>query len=388
MSHTSVGIASFLTARPRYSNSAKGTIDVLSPKPHVTIDSAAIFVKRELSSETTPGFASEVIFKFPQSGYVSHAAIRFDLAQTTTADYSDYPAMSIIDRVELRAENEILHQYDYDVVVPYMLAQLNDEEAIDKVLLASGGVNVGTTAAFSCFAWIPCFFDPIIAPNVKPLNLGKFKKPPSLKIVTRSLANSVKPTSTNGTVSTMKMIIYMTETSIDKKTSDLVAPNQFHKSIDFYTLRNKSVASATETEVDISDFRGLGKKLYINTRTVADVDTNKQYFSFNEIDVIKSRLDGAEETIFNKKEEGELDFIFFNHAKGFSTTLGYPYIVNFHYAFAKGTEIVNSGGVHSQNVNKNTLLVTHSTGSPEYISVCGIRSCMFKYDMGSMVRLI
>lgn len=388
MSQQGVMIDSFRHSAPRYAQTAKGHIDPLETDIHMSLSSVAYPIKREITSDNTPAFGGEVTFKFPSSGYVHSVAIRVVLAQTTTENYSDYPGAVIVDTVELRADNEQLHQYKYDTVFPYYVSKLKDEDARDKLLLTCGGTNTGTSADITVMIPIPTFFDHICVPNARPLNLAKFDKQPDLKLTMRSLANSVKPTSTGGSITSMTMVLYMSDAHPEVKGRHLRKLNDFHHTVDFYTNSLNSVATSTATYIDVSGCKGLIKKFMTFTRTVTDVDTSKQYYSFNEIDEIKTRLDGHEEYVFKTKEEGELDFINYNHGEGFNSTVGYYYWIPYHYAYSGGYGIMNTGGVHSAKVNKHELKITHSIGANEYIDVLGIRSVVYKYDSGTMIKLL
>lgn len=388
MSQQSVQLDSFLHTAQRFGSTAERGVDVLGTKKHQTLVAAAYPIKREISSDGSVGFAKEITFKLPSAGYMHYLEVKSLLDQTTTENYSDYPGAVICDEVEFKADNETLHQYKYPPVFQYYLSRLKSEEAIDKVLLSTGGTNVGTAADIYVSTPIPGFWDPILVPGARPLNLSKFKKAPELKITTRTLANSVKPTSTGGAISSMWIVVWMSESSSSLKNLHLAKANDFHHSIDFYTNELNSVATATATNIDISGGKGNIKKLFVNSRTVTDVDTNKQYYSNNEIDYIKTSLDGHEEWVFKVKEEGESDFIKYNHGYGYNSTLGYPYIVPYGYFGTPMYGVSHTGGVHSAKVHKHEIIVYQSNGANEYIDILGIRSAIYKYDNGNMIRLL
>lgn len=388
MSQQSVLFDSFNHAVPRYGETAIEGIDVLGTKKHATLQSPAYPIKREKTSENTVAFGQEITFKLPNSGYLHHIAIKWQLAQTSSENYSDYPGLSIIDEVEFRSDNETIHQYKYPPVAVYYLNQFDNEEAIDKILLAAGGTNVGTAGNFYCMSPIPTFFDPILDKEASPLNLAKFKKVPEIKLTMRTLANSVKPTSTGGSILSAVIVLYLSETSPSQKLIHLNKLNDFHKGVDFYTNEKNSVATATSTNIDITSCKGLTKKFMVYTRTVSDVDTNKQYYSLNEIDEIKTVLDGHEEWVGKTKEELEFDVLMYTHGRGFNSTIGYPYYVPFGYAFSKGYHGLNTAGLHSSKIGKSEIQVKHSIGANEYIDVLGVRSAIFKYDNGQLIRLL
>jgi len=372
----------------RFGSTGSHSVDVLGTVKHATLIAAAYPIKREISPIGAVAFGDEIVFRLPSAGYCHGIALQAVLHDTATEDYSDYPGMAITDMVDFDADNESLHQYPFAPVIQYYLSKLKSEEARDKVLAAAGGVNVGQSGPTTVTCPIPTFFDHIMVKGARPLNLSKFKKAPEVKLTMRTLANSVKASSTGGAIDSMKLIIWMSESSSVLKNLHMSNDNDFHKSIDFYVNDLTSVANTTATDIDISGCKGNIKKLFITSRTVGDVDTNKQYFSNNEIDVLKTSLDGHEEFVFKYKEEGELDYIMYNDGHGYSSTLGYPYIIPYGFFATPNYQTSHVGGVHSAKIGKHEIIVTHSVGAPEYIDVVGIRSAIFKYDSGNMIKLL
>lgn len=387
MSQQSILIDSFHHAKPRYGSTASHAFDVLAPVRHQTLSDPAYPIKREVSSQGTPAFDTEILFQLPNSGFLHHMELRTVLADTTTENYSDYPGAVICDEVEYRSDNEILHQYKYAPVFNYYLSKLKNEETRDKVLLACGGTNVGTSGPTTVMTPIPTFHDPLINPGCRPLNLSKFKKAPELIIKTRTLANSVKPTSTGGSITSMVLVMWMSETSYNHR-AWVNSLDSFHHAIDFSTNVLNSVANSTATNIDISGFNGNNKRLIVTQRAESEVDTNKQYYIHTEIDELKTILDGHEEFVFKTKEEGEADYIKYSHGYGFSSTLGYPYIVPYSYFASPQYQHINMGGLHSARVHKHQLKITHSVGASQYIDVLAIKSAIYKYVDGGMVRLL
>jgi len=389
MSQQSVHLDSFMHTSHRFGSTGSHAVDVLGTQKHATLVAPSYPIKREISSDGTAAFGGEVTFKFPSAGYVHRVEIRTVLADTATADYSDYPGAVIVDTVELRADNETLHQYPYAAVFQYYLSKLKSEEARDKVLLSVGGVNVGQTGPTTVMTPIPTFFDSVMIKGARPLNLSKFKKAPELKLTMRSLANSAKNGSTGGAITSMTIVVWMSESSSTLKNMHMANDNDFHKSIDFYVNDLNTVVTSTATNIDISGCKGNIKKLFIYSRTVADVTGNdKQYFSNNEIDIIKTSLDGHEEFVFKTKEEGESDYITYNNGHGYNSTLGYPYIVPYGFFATDQYATSHTGGIHSAKVHKHEIIITHSVGGDEYVDILGIRSAIFKYDNGNMIRLL
>ena len=387
MSQSSILLDSFQHSRSRFGKTASGAVNVLHPKRHITLQHSAFPIKRQITSTSTVAFDSEILFKLPASGFVHGMALRSVLADTTTADYSDYPGAVITDEVEFRSDNEILHQYKYPPVFNYYLSKLKSEEARDKVLLATGGVNTGLSGPITVMTPIPTFFDPVLNKGARPLNLSRFKKAPELIIKTRTLANSVKPTSTGGAISSMVLVLYISDTSINHKRA-INSVEAWHNAPDFATNEKNVVVTATQTFIDVSGFNGLNTRFLLTNRLVSEVDTNKQYYVQGEIGELKTRLDGHEEYVFRTKEEGELDFIYYGHGKGFNSTIGYPYIVPWGYAHTPDYLYSNTGGLHSSRVNKSEVGVTHALGANSYIDVLAVKQAIFKYKDGGMVRLL
>lgn len=387
MSQQSVHFDSFLHSNKRFGQTAKSSYDPLFPKSHISIVAPIYPIKRELSSRDTVAFGNEVTFKLPSSGFVHNLSLKTLLAQTTTENYSDYPGLSIIDEVHFVSENETLHQYKYNPTIQYFMSMMNNEECVDKLLLAAGGTNVGTAADVYVLSPIPTFFDGLLVKGASPLNLSKFKKAPELRIKLRTLANSVKPTSTGGSITSMKLVLYMTETTSTLKNLHN-SKISYHNSIDFSTNVLNNATTATALDIDVTGIKGNVKRLFLTQRSVANVGTNKQYFVNTEIGSIKTVLDGHEEFVFQQKEEAEYDYLIYNQGKGFNSTLGYPYVIPYSYFPVKDYQQHHIGGIHSAKLGKHEIKVTQSTGANQYIDVLGIRSAIYKYTNGGMVRLI
>ena len=387
MSSQSVNFDSFMHVQKRFAQTAKGLLDPLAPKKHFSLVAPAYPIKRELSAQDTVAFASEFRFKFPATGYLHGVGLKSALAAITGGgDYAAYPGLVIVSKVELRSDNETLHQYDYLPVIKYWLTKMKNEEAIDKILLMSGGVASATPG--TVITPIPTFFDTLMIKNAAPLNLARFNKPPELVITTRTLANSATGVTTGGAISTMKLICYMSETSSALKLLHKNDLGNFHKSIDFYTNIKNNATSGTTKEIDISGMKGNVKKVLLSQVSVTNYDTNKVYFTHTEIDSIKTRFDGHEEWVFRHKEEAELDYMYLNYGNGFHSTLGYPYIIPYGFLYTLEDYAKHHiGGVHSAKVHKNELVLEQSVGANQYIDVCGLVNVFYKYVDGNMVKL-
>jgi len=388
MSHSGIYHDSFDHTIKRYGRSAGAPFDPLASRLHVTHDVSIFPKKLELSNEGTLAPDTEVTYKLPTSGYLHHIALKQVLTATATANYSDYPAFNYIKKVKLEVDGNTLQDYHYEQVIMYYLMKLNDEEARDKVLTMAGGSGTTTTSATTVVAPIPLFFDPIVAPGVGPLNLAKFQKPPELKITYRATSETLENTATGGGLTSSRMLLYMTDTTQSRKRKHN-EKDYFYKSVDFVTNNRNTVATATETDIDISGFAGMVQRVIVQCRAVATaVGTNNDAYTLSEIDTLKVDLDGHVEHVFRTAQEGEQDFINYNHGKGFSSTLGYPYIIP-HVNFAeRDYATAHIGGIHSSKVNKHLLKVQHSVGADAYVDVLGLRNAMFVYKNGTMERLL
>lgn len=389
MSHQSILIDSFAHSAKRFSQTAKQGIDVLGTVRHKTLIAPAFPIKRQQSAEGTVGFSKEILMKFPTSGYVQHVAVKFSFAAKTTNDYTDYIAMSCIDEIEFRSGNLVLQQFKYAPAMEYYFSKLKDEETIDKLLLAAGGTTQGSAGTY--IAIIPLFFDSILSPGARPLNLSKFKKTPELIVKTRTLAKCLRGGSTDATsaIETADILLWMVDTTSTLKNMHKAAKNDFHHGIDFSTQINNIVATATDTYVDISGIKGNTQKLHVTARLVSDeTGTNNKYFlGAAEIGEIITYLDGSEQHVFKHKEEAEIDYIFYNNGKGASSTLGYGNHIPYSYT-GEIENNVHVGGLHDRQVSKNQIRITHALGANAYVHVTGIRSAIFKYEDGGMEKLL
>jgi len=386
MSQAGIYFDSFSHSSKRFAETAKHGIDPLGFRKHVTHVAPIYPKKLELSNEGTAAFGSEVIYKFPTSGYVHHVVIKNYLAQTTTEKYCPITGAGMIESIKLECDGNTIMDYKYAPVFQYYLSKLNSEEARDKCLLAAGNGQDSTAAAIYTCVPIPMFFDPIMCPGISPLNLSKFKKAPELKITYRTLANSIVATSTGGSITSSKMLLYMSESTPTQKRSHN-EQDYWYNSIDFYTNEGNTVATATATNIDVSGMSGQIKKQLVIARLSSDVTANT-YFSNKEIGALKLDLDGHIEDIFKQKEEGEIDYIIYNQGRGYQSTLGYPYVIpNVHFV-DKNYATNNLSGLHSAKINKHQINVTHALGANGDVSVLGIRSAIYKHMEGTMERFI
>jgi hypothetical protein len=391
MSIQSIQLDSFQHAKPRFSDTAHTHIDVLGTKRHISLQAPAYNIKREISVDNTAGFNTEMRFRLPSSGYLHHMELKCQLNITATKGYCNYIGGALVDEVEFKSDNEDIHKYKYPPVFQYYLNQLKTEDAIDRTLTSIGGLETGrspNTADIYVQTPIPFYGDSICVPGTAPMNLSKFKKAPELIIRTRTLANCIVATSTGGAIDNAWLVCYMSETSSSQKQAHQEKVNDFQKSIDFYTNEMNTVATATGTFIDISGAKGQLKKLMVFNRLASTVDDNSAYFTNVAIDELKTRVDGSEDYVFKQAIEGQRDFIIHNFGKGYSSTLGYPYIVNYGYAESEFYGVSNVGGIHSGRLHKNEIKVTHSLGANGYIDVLAIRSAHFKYINGQLVRLL
>lgn len=389
MSQASLHIDSFDHTKRRYASTAIVSVDPLLPARHQTHVAAIYPLKRQISAEGTPTLGETVDFKFPTSGYVHHIAIKVNYGTTVTADVSAYIGMSAIEEVEFRSDNETLMKYKYHPVILYYLSKLENEEALDKILLASGGSAPDTTAAaVDTIVPIPLFFDSTMIKGVAPLNLSKFKKQPHLSVTFKAAANVILSGGSGADIVNAQMVLYMSETaSVLKNLHN--KDDYFYKSIDFYTNTGNTVATATDTDLDISGLKGQIKRVMLSLRLSSDVaSTANVFFALKQFDYIKTNFDGHEDWVFRTTQESEFDYIMYNHGKGFSSTLGYPVFIPYSFHPEANYALNNVGGIHSSKVNKHILTLNHSLGANGSVDVLGIRSAIFKYDNGTMIRLL
>jgi len=387
MSSQSVQLDSFLHTSKRFGATAKQGVDVLGTKKHVTLVAPAFPIKRQITSDGNVAFASDSVFKLPSSGYCEGLEVKSFLTQTTTQPYANYIGAVLPYEINLMADQETLHEYKYPPVFIYWLSKLKGEEARDKQLLAVGGTALGTAGTSYVMTPIPTFFDQIVAPGATPLNLSKFKKSPHLIYKCRTLAASVISGSTGGAITSQWLICYLSESSPALKNLHKARVSDFHKSINFYTNELNAVETATATSIDISACKGNIKRLMVMARLTSELDA-EAYYVLHEVDSIRTRVDGAEDWVFQQAEEGEADFLRYNHGEGFNSTLGYPYIIPYGHSNTKQYATNHVGGMHSAKINKHEIEIVHSGGAQKKIDILAIQSAIFKYDDGNMIRLL
>jgi len=395
MSNSSIYLDSFSHAAKRFGNSAAVAIDPLKPTRHATLRAPVFPLKREFKSQTTADFDTEIVFKLPKSGYVHHIDVKFKLATTGVADYADYIAAVIPKTIDLRQDSNEIHKYEYAPAFNYYLSKCKSEEARDRILAATGGVNYGNTGGGLTVgeddepvAPIPTSFDPIVNPGCAPLNLSKLRSDVELVITTRPANQCYQTSATGYAITAAYIVLYMSETSPDLKEVHKQTPELFHMGIDFYTKVLNPVVTSTITDIDITGTRGLIKKILLINRLQTDVATGTViYYANKSIDYVKTKIDGAEDFVFKSRHEGIADQVKLAHGKGFNSTIGYPYIIPFSYIAQKNYGVNNYGGMHASKFNKAELEVYHSeAGADTYIDVLAIESAIYKYENGMFIR--
>jgi hypothetical protein len=404
MSSLSSLIDSFNHADPRFGATSVARIDPIKPQPHLSLVAPLAPKKIEQSNIGSATLGLQVQYDLPKSGYVGSQIIKTYLAATTTDPYTSFAGEGIVSRKEYWADSNPLHLYDNDLILPFYMSQIPSFQA-QQLLMDQIGPFVTTDGALSAAQYVitllPTFHDPLIIPNAEPLQLKRLHKQPHWKITYRTAANCVSKTdSTGAAITSSWLICYMFETTLSMKKDHILNEKhqQFHHSIDFYSVPKKSIATATETAIDCSGAKGLIKKCFVGARLVTEVDTENQYYEFGEIDLIKTDIDGDQDDVFRHKEEGAVDTVIYNRNR---STWVYPhnaantsgfvaplYTVPLSYYVDQGEYKHNTGGLHSAMFNKFDLRVQHSLGANAYVSVLVIRSAIYQYSNGTIERLL
>ena len=338
------------------------------------------------SNEGTVALGSKVRYKFPRNGLCKAVFIHNVFAQTGTASYEDYIAMLAIDKVELKhGSSRIIADYDYKTVMMKEFADM-EPEAVAHVLSAAGGASITSTGGtYPATAWIPLFFDSLNNPKKPGLNLADLDSPELELVITyRASTDCIASGATGAAISSSEAQFYMSDTTENVSSDDYVIPGIYYD-----TIKDQTIATSTETSVDVSEFTRYNKKLYLFSQPTAQTGTaNKQFYALSQYDSVKTVIDTQEEIFFEHKRISPLEFVLFNKAVGYSSTFtNPPIIIPFGDYSDHLEEEDNAGGFSADEANTFKLKLTHSVGANENLCICSVSNALYAVRNGQLYHI-
>lgn len=376
--------------KKRYVDASSKLVDPLLKGYHGSHSNVIYPKKLRINAQGTTDLNSVVTFELPRTGYLADMFVEADYEQTSGDDYVPYIACAAISRVRIFAGSEILHDYDYVDVMSYCLSQMKDSDAANRLMVASGGSAVNSSAAAfpNLQALIPTAWSSLL--GMEPLVLHKINVRVKIEVTYRADTDVIIGSGTSGGISNGKLICYLYEsdTPLRNKHKQM---GLTQKSIDFKTFKSSAVSTGTETDLDISSITGNIKFLSVRSSLSSEIDTTTpvDFFNHQVIDTIKTVIDSNEEIQFLTDHEGQVDSLFYNDWRSQGTEFSYVYMVPYHYSMDNKQSLKHfTGGMHSSAVNKNILRVTHSCGADCEFGVTGIVDALFVYENGGLSKYL
>lgn len=383
---------SFNTTAKRLAASAGKIINPLVPQRHESLGAPVWDKRRVVQPQGTASLGQTVTYKLPTTGFLGTIFLNMAFAKTSTAGMVNYPGAAAVQRVRLQTASQTLIEYDYQPVFQYYLSWIERDAGAD-VLVSAGNTDANNPADSSAVkASVPIFtpFDERLAPHSHAnLNLNKINEPIQLEITFRPAADLGQATAT-GMALTQANLAVFTYSTVPEVINALAKDDYVYSSFDIQTSPNVDVATATETELDVSGFSGNLKFFYFSSRKKSVVDGTgaDRYFQLVETDKIVRDIDGDRENIFETKEEGRLLHLYDNEGIG-SSSLGVSYMDDLDYGTLKsgGRLSDNTGGINSSAFNKFVYRVTQSTGSNAYVNALAFKTCQFAHKNGALIKI-
>lgn len=350
---------------------------------HKSIPAAIHPIKLDIPAQNVPDITTsnpKCIIKLPRNGKLLHVAIRVDYGTTTTADYRDHLGVGMLQQIELKSSSKKLMEItDPRAALIYYLSKF-EVDARANMLAAMGGTNIGSTsAAGSIMIPMPFFFDSLVFPGVAPLNCDQLGSDMEIHLTFKQNTSILKATGTGGSVTAVRAICYMLE-------SEMVIKNVRHHSGHFDSvIQETTVATATETELDVKGISGNTKRLMLITSLSSDflVDFYKMTSAHTSIE---DDLNNSREDTFLVKNESIVDYLYYNKGRGFNASYGHPIVIPY-TIYEKGYATNHVGGTHGAQVNQHILKYTHGAGANCLVSVMAVVSADYVYIKDGLRKL-
>lgn len=332
--------------------------------------------KITLETQATADFGRDLDFKLINSGNYAYGEVllKCSFSNTSTANYSSYLSMSMIDRVQLiSGDNRTIMDYQYEPVMKAIMSQIKAEEK-SHLLTGFSDATEGTAIAGEYkYALIPLFWSRYFNPS------GEDAKPfplylcaggdVTVRITLKPLANCLLSSATGGGLSTAQLLCYVqtVDPEVALRHKAHVDKYEYHCSIP-KTLMSNSVADSTATNINIKSLAGNNiVKLTITQSPASDRDSASYIYFENEtaIDSYKLEINNDEVHEVGDVKEAIVDKVIMGKINENTDTI---HVIPFSQF---NDPRIYSSSLNTSNLQTFTLKeVTQSTGATQYVDVC------------------
>lgn len=363
-------------------------VDTLQPMAHMTISAPTSLDKNYIQPNGTAAFGSWLEFDLPNNIYLSGCAMEFTFGALSSGNYCNYPALAVIDEIELLSGSNKLQSHRYAPVMRVLMSRMTPNQ-VSELLNVSGSTSFASGVSV---APLPLFFSRILSSfrteSPTPLNTSLLTSKLRLRIKLRSAADVAASGATVGTptISTKLHVYSMYSSDANlKKHLDEAGTFMYYSSA-YQTLpQSTAVATATSTTIDASAFRNSLSEIILLNSLVSNIDTAHSYFvTDGSVTNIKAQLDGKDYWICESNAEIEYNRLLFAEFTGATTTLGDGVVI----PFAQNHETYHYGGsLEKENVNKLNIVFTHTAGANTYVDLVARQNVYYVIENGYLKQV-
>ncbi len=301
------------------------------------------------------------------------------LGTTTTADYRDHLGVGMMEKILLLAGDQ---KFQIDNPRQWLVHALNKltKPKRDYLLKKLGGVNIDSVSGqVRIMVWLPFFFDQLLK-STAPLDLNQVSAKVKVQIWFYQNTQILKATGTGGSIVEIELLAMV-------KASDLSISFEKYFTYEIQELTSiQTVATATETDIDINTATGTLKCLFIMCTLASDFLVD--FYKFSKVSEIKDRVNSTDYLLFESNEEGEIENFIYSNGLDDDATIGYNYTVPY-VSFHKNFESHHVGGLDGTNLKEHKIKITHTNGADCYIEVGGVIAVSYVHDaMGKELQKI
>lgn len=341
----------------------------------------------QISPNTVAQLDSELTFDLPQNALLGEPYLVCSLGALAAGNYANYPGLNLIRQLELKSNSQTIQQFDMDAAMVEVLSRASAEFS-DLVADVTGGTGF---ASGDFVVPLPVFWSQMMdfdqAPV--PLNTNLVNSKMQLVVNVRGV-NDIKLTASTAPSASFTCVLKFKKFSVDSKLAALhlsERPSWLYKGYDFKTLTNKTVATATSTEYDLSAVKGSVAAWCLLLRSSANL-ANNQRFDLEDLTRVSWAADGENLQQLDKTGNAKaLKWSSWAHGdqRGLDTTFGNPFrwVVA---AVEKPTAFM--GGQDSRALTSNIVTVQHSVGADCQIKAVARLNAYWHVEDETFVRVI
>lgn len=337
-----------------------------------------------VTSISTEAYGSYVEYDLPSSTGLHELFLECTFGSNSSGNYCKWPAVALIESLELRSANNIIEQFDFAAVWYACYSKLGSQVQNELLTLA------GSTSFASgvCGTFIPLFFTNFAQSfmgntqkHAVPLNTSVCQSRLRLRLKFRAGADILASGASGaGTISTkLYCLTSQTTTELQKYHMDKSA-NYLYPCNTFQTLPAMAISSGTATLLDISALRGSVSSILVSDRLVSNISTAHDYLTVeNDINNLYLMLDSKKYWESTSEVVAQMSRLLFSEYAGQNVTLGDSCDI----AIACMYESSNfTGALETENISKIQLGITSSLGANGYIYVIATQNAFVTVDGG------